>query len=115
MPVVFLLNEPLIQNLTFTLNDDEVALEENETFSISFTGAILPMNTEVIDRLDVIIVDINGENKGILFRSIYKLASMLLYEKLSSLNDKARPMKFPVSHSPKPKKGDEGERNCGGP
>ncbi len=51
-----------LQQLTFMFNNDGIAQEANETFSISFTGADFPPNALVIDRLDVIIIDRNGED-----------------------------------------------------
>ena len=60
--LMFFAFQPSIQNISFILNDDGIAQEENETFSIIFSGVILPPTAEIIrDRFDGIIIDYNGE------------------------------------------------------
>ena len=59
--VIFLAQSNMIQTLTIMINDDAVALENDEVFEIMFTDSSFPDEVILGSNTRVIIVDSDGE------------------------------------------------------
>lgn len=62
--IFFPAGEPLMTSIELTFVGDGIALEEDETFSLSIEGIMIAMqaDTVIVDKLDGVIQDSDGKS-----------------------------------------------------